>query len=565
MEIVESKKINQGLKSQNTEDEKDYSNQRLANGLSLRKRRINAIISKRRGIEGFKIQSKEDYEINLEKLEIPKEIKYKKYDDIDNFLSEMKKYILSDNIEYNKLALYSIRKQTTSNESLNNKTILSNLLVKQDFISDILNLIQNNIDNKHIINEGLWILINTIFFQKDNSDLTIFLSNSHCIQLYKKILEKKDNYLRSNVYWILADLLSNDDPNLNQQVIFHIYMSPLFRLHIFKDLEDNNSKLTEIELENLLNILSHLSEFLNKAIIKLINKDIKIFVDYNSEVEYDSIKENNDFLFYHTMKILIDNIENQKLTPYCLCGLSILTNFLDDSVAYDKFFMTGIYRKLIKNQIKVEEKDLVYAIRIIGNYINYTPEKFLDPIILEETIIYCKRILETYPKIESIKKDVYWCLSNISSSENNFAESLAKNGLISLALESLCTDSDKVVNEILFMLAGFFDSSNIDAVINYHDLDYIKYLFLCLQRIHNECKFETSSCWIQIMKKLVYIIGFLFETANMLKNEDCSNKFIFDFEKKGGFELVESLISEHKFPIDIEKGLETLLNMRQDN
>ena len=564
MENIESEKLNQGLISKETEDEKDFASQRLSNGLTLRKRRINAIISKRRGIDGFKVKSSEDYEINKEKLEIPKQVKDKKYEDIENFLSEMKQFILSDNIEFNKYALYCIRSQTITNESSNNRSIFSDLLYKQDFISNILNLIQKYIDNKYIVNEGLWILINILFYQKDNSNLILYLSNSQCIQLYKKILDKKDNYLRLNVYWLLTNMISNDDTNLNSKVIFHIYMSPLFRLYIFKDLEDKNSKLTEKELENLINIIALLCPLINKTILLLEKKNIKIFTDYNSDLEFDSIKENNDYLFYHSMMILINYIENTNLTTYCLFGLAELTNFLDDTVAYNKFFQTGIFRKLIKNQIKVEEKDLNFALRIIGNYLSYTPGDLLDPIILEESINYFIQLLKIYSKIQNIKCDIYWCLSNISSGNSSFGELFVKSGLISLALESICSESDKIVSEILFMLAGFFDVSNIEVIINYYNLDYIKYLTSCLKRVYNECKFEASIYWIQILDRLIYIIGFLIEAANIL-NPNCSNKFFFEFEKYGGFELVEAIFNEHKFPKEIENGFEKLLNLKNNN
>ena len=41
-------------------------------------------------------------------------------------------------------------------------------------------------------------------------------------------------------------------------------MSPLFRLYIFKDLENvNSSKLTKPDLNNLMIILTFLSDFIN--------------------------------------------------------------------------------------------------------------------------------------------------------------------------------------------------------------------------------------------------------------------------------------------------------------
>jgi hypothetical protein len=295
----------------------------------------------------------------------------------------MKNYIQSENIEYNKDALYCIRVQTLNNEGINNKNIFSELLQKQDFISNILYLIEKYWNDKQIIAEGLWILINVLYYQKENVDLILYLSSQKNIQLYIKILEKKDNHLRFHLYWVLSNLLNNSNLELTNQVIFNLYMSSLFRLYIFKDLEDNNSKLIEKELDNLFNIIARLSDFINYTFIDLQNKNIKKFIDYNSNVDYQSILENNNYLFYHSMLIFMNNIENANLTSYCIYGISKLSNYLDDSIIYNKFFITGIFRQLIKEQIKVEEFYRGNAIPILCNHLFYTPDTYLDPIIIE--------------------------------------------------------------------------------------------------------------------------------------------------------------------------------------
>ena len=132
--------------------QKFYTNERWLNNLNLRKKKLQEIISKRRDVERFKKEGNKDYEIIKENLKIEQEIKNKLYDDVEIFMKEMKKYIKMDDKEYNKYALYCIRVQTISNEGSNNKNDFSELLIKYDFISDILNLIQKNINNLIIIN-----------------------------------------------------------------------------------------------------------------------------------------------------------------------------------------------------------------------------------------------------------------------------------------------------------------------------------------------------------------------------------------------------------------------------
>ena len=139
MESISSKIKKESFMSKEENEEKNFTNERWENGLTLRKRKINEILSKKRGFDRFKNEGQKDYQIIKEEINIPIEIKNKKYDDLDQFLKEIKVYIQSENIEYNKYALYCIRTQTLNNEGSNNKNLFSELLIKQDYIVYIFN------------------------------------------------------------------------------------------------------------------------------------------------------------------------------------------------------------------------------------------------------------------------------------------------------------------------------------------------------------------------------------------------------------------------------------------
>ena len=87
---------------------KFYAIERLSNNLSLRKRKINEIISRQRGLERFKKEGNKEYEIDKEKLEIDINIKNKVYEDLEIFLKEMKKYIKNENKDLCKYSLYCL-------------------------------------------------------------------------------------------------------------------------------------------------------------------------------------------------------------------------------------------------------------------------------------------------------------------------------------------------------------------------------------------------------------------------------------------------------------------------
>ena len=399
MESSEGKIKKDSILSKESNEEKNYINERWTNGLTLRKRKLNSILSKKRGLEQFKMEGTKDYEIIKEKLDISVEVKNKKYDELEEFLKQMKIHIKSKDINYIKYALYCIRVQTLNNDNLNNKNVLSELLYKQDFISDILYLIQNYFDEKQIIFEGLWILINILYYKKDNDELILFLTQEQCIKLYINILDKKDNVLRLNVYLLLSNLLMNNNVGLINQVLFRLYMSTLFRLYIFKDLENPENKLTENELIYLFNILGRLSDFINETFIDIQNNNISKFTKYNLNVDLGAIIENNNYLSYHSLILFINNIEKPKLTGNCLYGLAKLTNYMDSN-GFNRFFESGISRKIVKEMIKVPEEELLnFAVQIVGNYLNTSPEELLDPIFLEETLQYfVKYSKEEYKK-----------------------------------------------------------------------------------------------------------------------------------------------------------------------
>ena len=493
-------------------------------------------------------------------MNIEKELKNKIYDDIDIFLKEMKKNIKHENIEYNKYALYCLRSQITNNNNFNNKNYLSEELQKKDFISDILNLIQKYFNDNQIIYESLWIFINIVYFLKDPSELSLFLTNKNCINLYIKILDKKDNCLRFHIYWLISNLLVNDKFNITQEVLFHLYMSPFFRLYLFKTLEDK-IQVTENEMLNIFNILSQLSHFINDTYISLASNNIQHFINYNSEVNYESIQENNTYLFHASLKYFLTYVENPKLNFYCLFGLSKLSNFLQDQQAYNEFFKSGLARKLVKEQIKLNEDCLDFITQIIGNFLSCSPDELLDIVFIEEILSFFVKLIQKYPTRQLLKRDIFWCVSNITSGNKIFCTKFAESGMLEITLQSIYTDNDTVINEALFTLLGFFDKENLDTIIKYHHLDYIKNLTLGLKNFKSKTKPGEKMINIELLERIFSCFGILFEIGELLKG-NLKNKFVSDFEKNGGFEIIENILSENQLSQNVQILGEQLLQSR---
>lgn len=545
-------------------DEKIYTNERMNTVLKLRKKKNNSIISKMRGIyEGINEETLKQYQIQITELNINEELKVKKYDDYEDFLKEIKKYFKSDDIEYNKYAIHCLCGQTINKDTLKNRDIFIDTIIKGDYISDILFLIQKYLNDKKIVYEGLWTIINILYYSKENADISLFLAKDVCIQLYIKILDLKDKTINPNVYWLLVNLVNNSSFGLTNKILLSLYMSPLLRLYLIPPLTNNMNNLTKDEIYYLLTILSRFSDFITDTIICLNKNDISMFTNYNSNVDYNSIKENNDFLFYNLMNIFINAIYIKNVTSCCIYGLSRLTNYLDDSKICNQFFISGICRKLVRNEIETESDFLPYTIQIIGNYLSFIDDNMIDKIFIEETLAFFVKIIQNNPGKQNLKRDIYWSTSNITSGNVVSNESFAKSGLLNLVLQSLYSDNDLVIHEALCILGGFFDAQNINVIINFYYLDYMKNLYLCLKNFHDTHSDISEYSSGGILDKLINCIGFLFEDGDLFKNDMIQNKFVKDFEQNGGFELLELISSEHKLNNEIQKSIDILLDYQK--
>ena len=133
--------------------------------------------------------------------------------------------------------------------------------------------------------------------------------------------------------------------------------------------------------------------------------------------------------------------------------------------------------------------------------------------------------------------------------------------MLEMLLQSIYTDNNTVINEALFTLLGFFDYQNLEIIIKYHYLDYIKYLTLCLKNLKERAKSGDCENNNELFERILSCILFLFENGELLKG-NLKNKFVDDFDKDGGFELLENLLSENIFIQKIQGLGEKLLKFR---
>ena len=86
--------------------------------------------------------------------------------------------------------------------------------------------------------------------------------------------------------------------------------------------------------------------------------------------------------------------------------------------------------------------------------------------------------------------------------------------MLEITLQSIYTDNDTVINEALFTLLGFFDKENLDTIIKYHNLDYIKNLTLALKNFKSKTKPGEKMINIELLERIFSCFGILFEIGN---------------------------------------------------
>ena len=162
-----------------------------------------------------------------------------------------------------------------------------------------------------------------------------------------------------------------------------------------------------------------------------------------------------------------------------------------------------------------------------------------------------------------LKRDIFWSLSNITSGNLMFCEKFAKSGLLEITLQAIYSDSDLVIDQALFTLLGFFDSNNMELIVKYYYLNYMKFLTLCLKNLKDRINSSENMYKKDLVERIFVCIGFLFDNGEFLKG-NLKNKFVEDFEKNGGFEILENMLSEHVFDNKIQELGENLLKYRNN-
>ncbi len=511
--------------STNSELEKQLQLEREEYGLSLRKRKMNNYLMKKREKNLKENQEKEKlknpYEIKISNLNISEELKNKKYDSPKSFIDSMIILLESNNINEIKFAIINIRQQTCNLdfpiEEMYNRNIIDKLML----------VLFNNIKDFEIIYEVTWAIINFVT-KINNQNLFSFLTNEACLQIYIMILNLNDKFLIENILWLICNtILGNNFANEN------LFFSAIPRNYLLKYIESSEINLDITKF--CIKILSSLSQTIQKIHYyfdeQQFNND---FFKRHEKVSIENINENILYLEEHITTSFIKLIETKDEeiindTLYGLCHLSNCSNLK----IHELFFSSGLIRKLIIHEIKYDENFLSQKIlQLLGNFLSYF-EGILDPIIQNEILFFLFNFLKSNNK--SQKRDSLWTLSNLLVCKNINLSNIINSGIIPEIIEILKKEEIQISRETLFIIDAIITSGYDFSIISLFikNADIIKILISVIEKFYPD-------------KESILIILDIFTNLFNLGNQYSSltgdrNSYLEEFQKYGGNTYIEKL------------------------
>ena len=461
------------------------SEERTNYKLSLRKKKYNDILAKKRIFPQNSNSSTRPYELFISKLKLPSNYKiiFSKEDELINTALQSMK---SDDFIEVRYGVCLIK--TYLLNFLDDDNVLNNLNL--NFISDMLNLLEKWCEKKdfQIIYNTLHILTNYTY-RNENKLITKILLSSKGYRVWELCFDLQDYEIMSQMIWMLHNVTYKESESSYNLVKSNFFKNKIFS---FYSNETVIRHMNETNTENIfyLIIQSGLALFSNL-----------ISIQYPST--YDQMDKNKLSFPVFDLILKYSQSNSEKIYHSCIYAISIaideeidLVNRLDDINNNS----TNVLNDILNKKYFTNENLVLYANRIIGNYISaksgLSEEFFIKCIQYEFDIFFGN-------KLSLAIKEVYWVLSNILSD-------YSKAGMIICLNESF-------INQTIYKYKNSVELNDVNEIAYF------------LNSLINKCGIEN---FIKLMEK-----GFLDITLNYSKMTFTYPKTLITI-----FELIESCL-----------------------
>ena len=378
------------LKDNSKEEQAELFQERITFKLSLRKKKYNEILMKKRIFPAKPEETPWPLELFLSKLKLPAEYKIT-FEKEDELITTALNNIKSDeelNVKYGICLLKKYIEYFLEEQNLH-------ISLNLNFVSDLLNILEKWGDKqeKQIIFNILYLLTNYSFASKNKKISTILLS-SKGYKIWELCFDLQDFEIMSQMVWILFHITFEDNEsaynflksNFFQKKIFYFYSNPTIISHLNESKEDN---LFYIIIEKGLSILNNLlsvessSTYNKEEIYKLLIPISNLILKYSDS--------NSQKIFYLCVYSICKAINHENR----------LLSLLDNS---------NLINDILNKKFFTDEKIVLYCNRILGDYIQSKTN--LEKSFYDKCINFEIEIIFSF-KLSLAITDAFWVLSNI--------------------------------------------------------------------------------------------------------------------------------------------------------
>ena len=432
------------LKDSSKEELNELSQDRINFKLSLRKRKYNEILMKKRIYQSTPEDTPWSLELYLTKLKLPAEYKIT-FEQEEDLIKTALNNIKSDeelNVKYGLCLLKRYIQFFLEKESVN-------FILNLNFVSDLLNILEKWGDKreKQIIFNILYILTNYSYINQDKK-LSLILLSPKAYKIWELCFDLQDYEIMSQMVWILCHItLQNKKSsynllksNLFQKKIFYFYSNPTIINHLN---ETKENALFYFIIENGIKLLNNLlaaessSTYDKEEIYKL---SIPIF---NLILKYSESTSKN---FFHICIYSISiSIENESR----LISLIDNSNLLND-ILNKKFFNN--------------ENIVIFCNRILGEYTGNKGQ--LEKKFYEKCLGYEIELLFS-AKLSVTITEIFWVLSNIIHDYMICGEQICQNEIFMDKIFNIYKTSveNKCIKEISYFFLVLCQTVNVNTFI----------------------------------------------------------------------------------------------------
>ena len=378
------------LKDNSKEEQAELSQERIKFKLSLRKKKYNEILMKKRIFPTKPEETPWHLELFLSKLKLPAEYKIT-FEKEEELIITSLNNIKSDDELNIKYGICLLKKYIEYFIDEDNLPFTLNL----NFVSDLLNVLEKfaNKQEKQIIFNILYLLTNYSYINKNKTISTILLSPKG-YKIWEMCFDLQDYEIMSQMVWILSNITYDDKKsaynllksNFFQKKIFYFYSNPTIIGHLNETKEDD---IFYILIERGLNIFNNILSVESSS-------------TYNKEEIY---KKSMPIL---NLILKYSDSNNQKIFDLCIYSISKaidnenrLISLIDNS---------NLINDILNKKFFTNEKTVLYCNRVLGDYLQSKTN--LEKSFYDKCINYEIDIIFSF-KLSSVLSDCFWVLSNI--------------------------------------------------------------------------------------------------------------------------------------------------------